>query len=156
MDRARRDQILEHEKSLQDGRLHDVSIDGGPERPDLEPGIDLGGASGLHASLASDPGLRASSVSDGLPRELPHPPPVDVAADGITDSADRIEPGTPGTHVAGIIVGDEDEEAPGYGLPLGATGVHVPVGPPQVEQRAERALASERGTSKPAKDPEPH
>ena len=37
-------ELLEPHKSLQDGRLHDVSIDGGDELPELEPGMELGGA----------------------------------------------------------------------------------------------------------------
>jgi hypothetical protein len=88
---------------LQDGRLHDVSVDAAPPLPDLQPGIELGDAP-VHPTTATDPGLRASSIGPALSSTLPAPEePPDVEAEGIAaDDSDRILPGARGSHRAGV------------------------------------------------------
>jgi len=89
--------------SLQDGRLHDVSVDGEAPIEELQPSIDQGDAP-LRPSTATDRGLRASSFGSAGPAPAPEFPVLDIAAQGLAiENSDRIEPGEPGTHRGGVM-----------------------------------------------------
>lgn len=124
MNRTENDELLRPRTTFQDGRLHDVSIDGEPERTDLEPGVELGGASQLRDFQASEPGLAASSVGPHLRARPPLAPPESPVEEGIAaDDSDRILRGIPGSGYAGV------QHLAGQ----------------VAEQKAEAAIATERG-----------
>ncbi|MBS2027462.1 MAG: hypothetical protein JST54_06100 [Deltaproteobacteria bacterium] len=87
---------------IQDGRLHDVTVDGEPPIAELQPGAELGDDP-ERPNDATAPGLRASSIG---PNKLPPGPPVeppDVEAEGSADDdSDRIVKGARGTHRGGV------------------------------------------------------
>lgn len=87
---------------LEDGRLHDVSVNGGPPLAELQPGIEAGDAP-LRPTTATERGLRSSSIGDARAAPAPELPELDVAARGLSiESSDRIDPGAPGSHRGGV------------------------------------------------------
>jgi len=87
---------------LQDGRLHDVSVDGDPPLSELQPGAELGDDP-EHPNDATAAGLRASSVGPNKLPPSPAPEPPDLEAEGtLDDDWDRIVKGERGTHRGGV------------------------------------------------------